>query len=131
MIVFFLKEFFGTNYLSHDRDLSFDVFFHENLFKSDWAYPRLNNSDTLIKDKQKWEINERYVNELEEDVENLANVLESLNIKVHRPLNLPYNADEISGFNWKSSPVPALNIRDNTLIIGSEIVSINHNKTPP
>lgn len=25
----------AENYLSHERDLSFDIFFHENLFRSD------------------------------------------------------------------------------------------------
>ncbi|MGW6461234.1 hypothetical protein ACWF94_35790 [Streptomyces sp. NPDC055078] len=33
----------AANYLSHERDVSFELFHHENLsgFRSDWAYPRL------------------------------------------------------------------------------------------
>ena len=39
----------ATNYTSHDRALSFDVFFHENLFRSDWAYPRLKQTSRPVR----------------------------------------------------------------------------------
>ena len=63
----------AANYTSHDRELSFDVFFHENLFRSDWAYPRLKAS-TPVRDRG-WQIKQRYVDELNEDVEGLAQLL--------------------------------------------------------
>lgn len=114
----------AANYTSHDRELSFDVFFHENLFRSDWAYPRLTTS-TPLRDRS-WQIKQRYVDELNEDVENLANILTTLGVIVHRPIPLPPNAPSIKGFGWDAMPVPALNIRDNTLILGDEII-----ETPP
>lgn len=116
----------AENYLSHERDLSFDIFFHENLFRSDWAYPRLGKSRKSLEGNPNWQIKKKYVDELNEDVEGLVKTIESLGVKVHRPMKLPFNADNIRGFGWESAPVPALNIRDNTLILGDEII-----ETPP
>lgn len=116
----------AQNYISHDRELSFDVFFHENLFRSDWAYPRLNQSTNRPPKERSWRISERYTTELTEDVENLAKTISQLGVKVHRPITLPENAKPIAGFGWQALPVPALNLRDNTLIIGNEII-----ETPP
>lgn len=112
----------AENYISHERDLSFDLFFHENLFRSDWAYPRIGKSRESREFNLSWNIKEKYVEELNEDVEGLVKILESLGIVVHRPMPLPFNAGAIRGFGWESIPVPALNIRDNTLILGDEII---------
>jgi glycine amidinotransferase len=116
----------AANYTSHDRELSFDLFFHENLFRSDWAYPRLVNAGRSSTDDRSWSIKHQYVEELDEDVEGLAEVLSSLGVTVRRPITLAKNALPISGFGWEAPPVPALNIRDNTLILGDEII-----ETPP
>lgn len=116
----------ANNYVSHDRELSFDVFFHENLFRSDWAYPRLNQTTRLSMNDRAWQIGKRYTEELSEDVEQLAELINSFGVKVHRPLELPSNPDPIAGLGWIAPPIPALNIRDNTLIIGDEII-----ETPP
>lgn len=116
----------AQNYTSHDRELSFDIFFHENLFRSDWAYPRLRQSSDIPTSERGWSIKQRYVEELNEDVENLVQTLQKLNINVLRPMELPFNPDPISGFGWKAAPVPPLNVRDNTLILGNEII-----ETPP
>jgi len=37
-----------------------------------------------------------------------------------------FDAAPISGFGWEAMPIPALNLRDNTLIVGEEII-----ETPP
>ncbi|MFW0112609.1 hypothetical protein [Rothia sp. CCM 9416] len=116
----------AENYTSHDRELSFDVFFHENLFRSDWAYPRLKSATEFDTSSRSWKIKEKYVQELSEDVENLAGLLQSLGVVVHRPMTLPPDSNFISGFGWQAPPVPALNIRDNTLIVGNRII-----ETPP
>lgn len=116
----------AENYVSHDRELSFDVFFHENLFRSDWAYPRLKQASGASLDARAWRISERYTTELHEDVEDLARTLDSLGVVVHRPMVLPQNVEPIAGFGWQAPAVPALNVRDNTLILGSEII-----ETPP
>lgn len=116
----------AENYTSHDRELSFDVFFHENLFRSDWAYPRLRKASEAEPAAREWSIKQRYVDELHEDVEALADTITGLGVTVHRPIVLPPGTPPIAGFGWEAPPVPALNIRDNTLIVGDEIV-----ETPP
>lgn len=117
----------AENYLSHDRDVTFELFHHDNLrgFRSDWAYPRLTagNGDTTTRS---WTIKHRYTEELHEDVEDLASTLTALGVAVHRPLALPPDAAPIAGLGWDAAPTPALNIRDNTLILGEEII-----ETPP
>lgn len=116
----------AENYLSHDRDVTFELFHHENLtgFRSDWAYPRLAAAGDG--QTQSWTIKRRYTDELHEDVESLAATLASLGVTVHRPLPLPPDAALIAGLGWQAAPTPALNIRDNTLIVGDEII-----ETPP
>ena len=116
----------AANYLSHDRDVSFELFHHENLtgFRSDWAYPRL--ATTRSGTKLGWSIKRRYTEELHEDVEDLAAALADLGVTVHRPLPLPPAPEPIAGLSWQAAPTPALNIRDNTLILGDEII-----ETPP
>ncbi|MGH3365903.1 MAG: hypothetical protein ACRDOY_01730 [Nocardioidaceae bacterium] len=117
----------AENYLSHDRDVTFELFHHESLtgFRSDWAYPRLTAADG-DRTVRNWSIKQRYTEELHEDVENLAATLAALGVTVHRPLPLPPNAAPIAGLGWQAVPTPALNIRDNTLILGDEII-----ETPP
>ncbi|KPC64367.1 hypothetical protein [Streptomyces chattanoogensis] len=116
----------AENYVSHDRELSFDIFFHENLFHSAWAYPRLTQATGSSLESRSYKIKQRYADELHEDVENLVETLSGLGVRVHRPLTLPPNPEPIAGFGWTAPPVPPLNIRDNTLIIGDEII-----ETPP
>lgn len=120
----------AENYLSHERDVTFELFHHESItgFRSDWAYPRLAAADvgTAEQKAQSWAIKRRYTDELHEDVEELAATLSRLGIRVHRPLPLPSNAAPIAGLSWQAAPTPALNIRDNTLILGEEII-----ETPP
>ncbi|GGU48438.1 glycine amidinotransferase [Streptomyces violascens] len=116
----------AENYVSHDRELSFDIFFHENLFHSDWAYPRLTQATESSLEARSYKIKQRYADELHEDVENLVETLSGLGVRVQRPLPLPPNPEPIAGFGWTAPPVPPLNIRDNTLIIGNEII-----ETPP
>ncbi|WP_172388012.1 glycine amidinotransferase [Streptomyces sp. MNP-20] len=117
----------AAHYGGHDRDLTFELFHHENLsgFRSDWAYPRLAQAGAGTR-RQKWAVKDRYVEELHEDVEALASTLADLGVTVHRPLPLPPDADRIAGLGWEAAPTPALNIRDNTLILGAEII-----ETPP
>jgi len=116
----------AAHYLSHERDVSFELFHHENLsgFRSDWAYPRLTRAS--VGPRESWAIKKRYAEELHEDVEALAAVLAKLGAVVHRPLSLPPDAAPIAALGWEAAPTPALNIRDNTLILGDEIIG-----TPP
>ncbi|MFG2049595.1 glycine amidinotransferase [Micromonospora sp. NPDC048935] len=127
----------AMNYNSHERELSFDLFFHDNIAgdnasRSEWYYPRLTpagrggsahgpsgGSDRLL-------IKQRYVEELNEDVEALAQTLASLSVTVHRPMHLDPSTSEVRTPGWTASVVPPLNVRDNTLIAGDEII-----ETPP
>jgi glycine amidinotransferase len=117
----------AENYLSHDRDVTFDLFFHESLagYRSDWAYPRLATRADGPSGRA-WAIRRRYAEELHEDVENLAATLAAAGVTVHRPIPLPPDTGPIAGLGWQAAPTPALNIRDNTLILGEEII-----ETPP
>ncbi|WP_406359551.1 glycine amidinotransferase [Streptomyces sp. NBC_00715] len=112
----------AENYLGHDRDLTFELFFHEALdgYRSDWAYPRLAARGPGP--TEQWKISRRYADELHQDVEALAALIGSLGITVHRPLPLPPDPAAIAGLGWQAAPTPALNIRDNTLILGDEII---------
>jgi glycine amidinotransferase len=117
----------AANYLSHDRDVTFELFFHESLagYRSDWAYPRLAARPPGPEGRAHL-VRRRYADELHEDVENLAGVLAAAGVTVRRPLPLPPGAAPIAGLGWQATPTPALNIRDNTLVLGHEII-----ETPP
>lgn len=120
----------ATNYLSHGRELSFDLFFHDNLAscnsaRSEWYYPRLAAVRGLPGSTRS-PIKQRYVEELSEDLEGIAKTLESLSVTVHRPAEVAEATVEVRTPAWAASVVPALNVRDNTLIAGDEII-----ETPP
>ncbi|MFF5252890.1 glycine amidinotransferase [Streptomyces leeuwenhoekii] len=123
----------ARNYTSHERELSFDLFFHDNLVRSEWYYPRLSTpgSASGTEDAESGRsgrspIKQRYVDELIEDVEGIVSTLESLSVRVHRPLDLHESTTEVRTPAWSAAVVPPLNVRDNTLILGDEII-----ETPP
>lgn len=115
----------AVNYTSHQRELSFDLFFHDNLIKSEWYYPRLSvRKDDA--EPERMPIKQRYVDELNEDVNGLADTLRSLGVTVHRPMDVAPDTTEVRTLDWSAAVVPPLNVRDNTLIVGDEII-----ETPP
>jgi glycine amidinotransferase len=118
----------ALNYTSHERELSFELFFHDNIVRSEWYYPRLAapGADGAAPPATRTAIRQRYVDELNEDVEGIAKTLESLSVTVHRPMNLPCDVTSVRTLAWSAAVVPPLNIRDNTLILGEEII-----ETPP
>lgn len=119
----------ALNYTSHDRELSFDLFFHDNLVRSEWYYPRLSTPGaTPAGDRaaRRSPIKQRYVDELAEDLEGLAETLRSLSVTVLRPMDLHGSTTEVRTPAWSAAVVPPLNIRDNTLVVGDEII-----ETPP
>ncbi|WP_245776004.1 glycine amidinotransferase [Saccharopolyspora flava] len=117
--------------MSHERELSFDLFFHDNLVhdnaghgesgRSEWYYPRLTARGGSS-GRQRTPVARRYVDELNEDLEGLAEALRSLGVTVHRPLPLSPDTAEVTTPAWSASVVPPLNLRDNTLILGDEII---------
>ncbi|MEV7652914.1 glycine amidinotransferase [Streptomyces anulatus] len=112
----------ALNYTSHERELSFELFFHDNLTRSEWYYPRISSGK---RDRQS-PIRRRYVDELNEDVEGIVRTLEALSVTVHRPLDVDPGTGDMTTPAWSAPMVPPLNVRDNTLILGDEII-----ETPP
>ncbi len=90
---------------------------------SAFYYPTYEKADKKKPSTQK--LQKRYVEELAEDVEELANALIKLGVKVHRPIPL----SKLTTFKtpyWEATGIPALNVRDQAIIMGNEIV-----ETPP
>lgn len=111
----------ATNYHTNDIDLSFKIFHNDNMFGT-FCYPEYKTSnDQTIEEKHKNKINKIYLDELNEDVEELANTLKSLGIRVFRPMPLSKNIKVTTPY-WESTCIPALNVRDQTIIIGDEIL---------
>lgn len=124
----------ALNYTSHERELSFDLFFHDNIIndnviRTEWYYPRLSvpgGAEPGSPASHRSRIKQRYVDELNEDVDGIVKALESLSVTVHRPLTLDSTTTEVRTPAWSAAVVPPLNVRDNTLILGDEII-----ETPP
>lgn len=115
----------ALNYTSHTRELSFDLFFHDNIIRTEWYYPRLETTGSSIDKlgKQvKLPIKQRYVEELNEDVEGIVLALKNLGVKVHRPLDLCSDTTNVQTPAWSAAVVPPLNVRDIALILGDEII---------
>ncbi|MFB7618837.1 glycine amidinotransferase [Kitasatospora sp. NPDC056181] len=115
----------ARNYVSHSRELSFDLFFHDNIAhdnpsRSEWYYPRL--SARSGGGSGRVPIKQRYVEELNEDLEGIADTLRSLSVNVLRPMDVDADTSEVRTPAWAASVVPPLNVRDNTLIVGDEII---------
>jgi glycine amidinotransferase len=116
------------NYTTQDLELSFKVFFHDVAY-STFGYPYYgSNSRNNTLDYQRYgthTLKRKYLEELNEDVEELVNTLKQLGVKVHRPITLS-KAIKFETPYWKADCIPALNIRDQAIILGNEIL-----ETPP
>jgi len=95
------------NYQIPMLDLSFKLFFHDN------AYVYYCNHVPIITSK--------VVKELNEDIEGFVKALESEDIKVHRPKELD-KIYKIKTPYWETAALPALNVRDQAIILGDTIV---------
>jgi glycine amidinotransferase len=113
----------AEHYFEHYRDLSFDMFFSDNLTGTRGYYPRLGAGKG---DSARHVINKRYVEELVEDVEGMADAFRDSSITVHRPLQLDPALSAVTTPAWSAPVLPPLNLRDNTLILGDEVI-----ETPP
>jgi glycine amidinotransferase len=91
-------------------DLSFKLFFNDNAY---YFWQKDQKGNHLIRSQ--------YIEELEEDLNELVMTLESFDIKVLRPTPL----EKMYKFKtpyWESTCVPALNVRDQAIILGKEII---------
>lgn len=89
-------------------DLTFKMFFHDNI--------QFSSEKTINS-----QINKRHICEHNEDIENFALLLKSLDVIVKRP-KTPRLIQKVTTPNWSSQVFPALNVRDLTLIVGDEII---------
>lgn len=115
----------AVNYTSHARELSFDLFFHDNIVRTEWYYPRLNapgERNGPQGQSVQLPIKQRYVEELMEDIEGIVQTLESLSVKVLRPMDLAEDTTSVQTPGWSAAVVPPLNVRDIALIAGDEII---------
>jgi glycine amidinotransferase len=117
----------AKNYVSHERELSWDLFFNDNIIR--YYYPRVSAADSdgsTERDVERHTIKRRYVEELSEDLEGIADTLKSLGVEVQRPMDLDASTADVSTLAWSAAVIPPLNLRDITLIAGDEII-----ETPP
>ncbi|AOY81163.1 glycine amidinotransferase [Moorena producens JHB] len=114
------------NYNIHDLELSFKLFFHENV-DLEFFNPRYgkkdqgSEGDLTLKQPKTHQLKNKYLEELTEDVDELVKTLEKLEIKVHRPTSLN-KAIDIKTPYWEATCIPALNPRDRAIIFGDEIL---------
>ncbi|MET7511602.1 glycine amidinotransferase [Streptomyces albidoflavus] len=121
----------AADYADRVRDLSFDMFISDNLTGARGYYPSITDwrpgPDRENRNEPgRLAMKERYLQELIEDVEGIADTLRSLSVRVHRPMALTPALGEVSSPAWTAPVTPPLNVRDNTLILGDEII-----ETPP
>lgn len=114
----------ADNYTSHERELSFDLFFHDQAPHSDIYLPR--HAAPGSEPAERSPIKQRYVEELREDVEAMAELFAQLSITVHRPLPLDAATGSVVTPVFEAAVVPPLNVRDNSIVFGDEII-----ETPP
>jgi glycine amidinotransferase len=113
---------------SVDCELSFKLFFYDTPASSFW-YPCYEApsglSPSSLRLKPRAAMMQRYVDELNEDLEVFVQILISQGIVVRRPLEMT-GSPSIASPYWSSGMNPALNVRDQALILGDEII-----ETPP
>ncbi|MDJ1132733.1 glycine amidinotransferase [Streptomyces iconiensis] len=116
----------GARFEAHELELSFKLFFHDVAYAA-FYYPSYGPAadDAASEPESSRQLKRRYVDELNEDLEELVTVLREYGALVHRPLPLPAPAP-FSTPSWQAHCVPALNIRDQAIIMGEEIL-----ETPP
>jgi len=98
---------------SINTDLSFQLFFKDNLEHNLWGWLQDTSNKIIIK--------EQYIHELNEDIDAFIDVLVNEGINVHRPTQL----DTVPRYTVGGVEVdgmPALNVRDQVIIIDDTIV---------
>ncbi|MER7580093.1 glycine amidinotransferase [Kitasatospora sp. NPDC097691] len=121
----------ADGYADRIRDLSFDMFISDNLSGTRGYFPSLSTWRDSEARRQRNEpdrlaLKERFLQELIEDVEGVVEQLEALGVTVHRPLEPAADLTKVTTPAWDAAVVPPLNLRDNTLVMGDEII-----ETPP
>jgi len=121
----------ASDYHSRILDLSFDMFIIDNLSGARGYYPSIadwhdGGSRAERNEPHRLDMKLRFVDELIEDVEGIEAILKSFSVKVHRPMAFDSTPGDVVSPAWSAPITPPLNVRDNTLILGDEII-----ETPP
>jgi glycine amidinotransferase len=123
----------SLNFERPDLDLSFKLFFHDNAYlafyypqygaasNTDGAYP----GDGALVHTPSYKVKQRYLEELAEDIDGFVDTLVWLGVTVHRPTALS-GVPSVQTPYWESTVTPALNVRDQAIVLGDEII-----ETPP
>lgn len=111
----------GLNHDAHELDFSFRLFFHDEAHGAFYS-PGYGAPGAV---SVRREVKKRYVEELNEDIESMADALRQGGVTVHRPMPLTA-AGSVRTPAWEAGVMPALNVRDQTLVLGGEII-----ETPP
>lgn len=110
----------AAGYDAHDMELSFRLFFND-VANSSFYYPSLEARHPLDAADSRRPLNLRYVEELAEDLEGFAQTLAAAGIVVHRPGPLGTRSTFATP-DWEATMIPALNVRDQTIVLGDEIL---------
>ena len=102
----------ASGYRLHHLDSSFALFYYENLYE---PLSQVTADGRLVS------IPERILDELQEDIRGFVDALESFGARVLRPVEIPEQPDLVTPW-WRSIGTPALNVRDQTLILGDTII---------
>ncbi|GHG60806.1 hypothetical protein GCM10012320_35530 [Sinomonas cellulolyticus] len=110
----------SAGYEAHDMELSFRLFFND-VAHSSFYYPSFDARHPLDAVDSRRPLNDRYVKELAEDLEDFADALAAAGVVVHRPD--PLGARGLfTTPDWEATMIPALNVRDQTIVLGDEIL---------
>jgi len=122
------------NYSLPDVELSFKLFFHDTTDLA-FYYPSYQSNGNghsngggataTCKKPGTHVLKRRYLEELAEDVDGLVEALKGEGVAVHRPTDLD-KVEEFKTPYWSATGIPALNVRDQAIIFGDEII-----ETPP
>lgn len=102
----------ADHYNAHHIDASFQLFYFDNVA------PTL---DAGAPDQSLLRIPDQLVDELNEDIAGLVDALKECGVRVLRPAAPGKDVDIASPY-WEARATPALNVRDQTIILGNTIV---------
>jgi glycine amidinotransferase len=105
-----------AGYELHHLDVSFALFYFENIYA-----PLRNRKGAGGSGSQIVAIPRPIVAEAQEDLEELVTALRDFGATVFRPADLAAQG-QIASPSWTSQSTPALNVRDQALILGSTIL---------
>ncbi|MEU8877669.1 glycine amidinotransferase [Streptomyces javensis] len=121
----------ADGYRDRLRDMSFDMFISDNLSGARGYYPSISTWRDSEERRgrnspHRLAMKERFLDELIEDVEGIAAHLTALGVTVYRPRPPEPDLTRVATPAFEAAVTPPLNVRDNTLVLGDEII-----ETPP